>query len=66
VLASYIISFHGPTPDAPGWVLDLSAFRHLAIVPAEPVSWISTLAMVAAGAAFATGGTVAYAGRDLQ
>jgi len=66
VLASYVISFLGPALDAPGWVLDLSAFRHLAIVPAEPVSWVSTLAMVAAGAAFATGGAVAYARRDLR
>jgi ABC-2 type transport system permease protein len=65
VLASYVISFLGPALEAPDWVLDLSPFRHLAVVPAEPVAWLPTLVMIALGASFAAGGALAYVRRDL-
>lgn len=66
LVASYVVSFLGPALDAPEWVLDLSAFRHLAVVPAEPVAWVPTLVMVGVGAALAAGGALSYVRRDLQ
>jgi ABC-2 type transport system permease protein len=66
VVASYVISFLGPALDAPEWILDLSAFRHLAVVPAESIAWVASLVMVAVGTAFAAAGALAYVRRDLR
>ena len=62
----YMVELMGPALSWPDWVLDLSPYHHLALVPAETAAWtalaITTGIAVVAGAL----GLVAYAHRDLQ
>jgi ABC-2 type transport system permease protein len=51
---------------APGWVVALSPFAHLATVPAEPPDWSGTAGMLAIAAGFAVVGLWAYQRRDLR
>jgi ABC-2 type transport system permease protein len=64
--AFYVLSFLGPILDLPGWVMSLSPFDHLALVPIEPADWDGAAAMVAIAAAAALGGFAAYRVRDLR
>jgi ABC-2 type transport system permease protein len=64
-VVAYFLGFLGPAANLPDWVVSLSPFHHLATVPAEPVAWVATVVMVAAGVALAGAGFAAYARRDL-
>ncbi|WP_088285332.1 hypothetical protein [Kineosporia sp. A_224] len=50
--AGYVVELVGPALDWPGWVLDLSPFHHLALVPLEafaaaPALWLVGLGLLA-------------------
>lgn len=63
---AYLVSFIGPALDWPAWVLALSPFDHLAVVPAEAVDWPAAAVMVGAALVCTAGGFVGYARRDLR
>jgi ABC-2 type transport system permease protein len=63
---SYLVSFIGPALDWPGWVLWLSPFDHLAVVPAAPVDWQAAAVLGALAVAGTLIGFVGYARRDLR
>ena len=42
-----VVSFFGELLQLPDWVVDLSPFSHLALVPAEPLAWGPLLALFA-------------------
>jgi hypothetical protein len=60
-----VLSVVGAVLDLPGFVLDLSVFRHLAPVPARSVACTASSAMLGAAAFFAIARTVSYSRRDL-
>lgn len=62
---TFIISFLGAALHLPNWALGLSPFHHLALAPAEPVAWVSTLVMVGIATALAAAGNLAFARRDM-
>jgi ABC-2 type transport system permease protein len=64
--AFYIMSFLGPILDLPDWVMSLSPFEHLALVPVEPADWGAAGTMAGIAAAAALGGFAGYGRRDLQ
>jgi ABC-2 type transport system permease protein len=67
VLAAwYVLNFLGPALSWPSWVLDLTPFRHLAAVPAQPAAWAATAIMLAIAALELVVGIVAYERRDLR
>jgi ABC-2 type transport system permease protein len=66
VAAAYLLTFLGPIADLPGWLLDLSPIRHLALAPSEPVAWVAGLAMTGIGALAGVIGFAGYARRDLR
>ncbi len=50
---------------APQWLLDLSPFEHVALVPAQPFRTGSAAAMLAIGVAAAGAALAAFRRRDL-
>jgi len=60
-----IVQMIGPPLGWPGWVVDLSPFRHLARVPAEAFAVVPALVLLAVAAVMALGGMLAFARRDL-
>ncbi len=65
-VAGLVLSMLGPALDWPQWVLDLSPFTHLALVPAEPWASTSGLAMTAIGVLLAVVGVLGFQRRDLE
>lgn len=65
LVGTYLLSFLGPALDWPAWVLDLSPFHHLAMVPAAPAAWGPAAAMTAVGVVATAIGLAGYARRDL-
>jgi ABC-2 type transport system permease protein len=65
LVASYLLSFLAPALHWPNWVVSLSPFHHLALVPVQPVAWAATAAMVGIGLMAGGLGAVAYRHRDL-
>jgi ABC-2 type transport system permease protein len=63
---AYLVSFIGPALEWPGWVLSLSPFGHLAVVPVEAVDWTGAVVMVGLGLVGTVGGVVGYTRRDLR
>jgi len=63
---AYLMTFLGPALHLSDWMLDLSPFHHLALVPAQPVAWVSTVVMLAVAAGLVVAGSVAFAARDLR
>ena len=61
-----VVSFFGELLQLPDWVVDLSPFSHLALVPAEPLAWGPVLALLAVAAALGVAGTAALERRDLH
>jgi ABC-2 type transport system permease protein len=51
--------------DVPSWVLDLSPFHHVALVPAQDLDALAALVMLAIGAAAALAALPLFARRDL-
>jgi ABC-2 type transport system permease protein len=64
-VVGYILTLVGPALSWPQWVLNLSPFTHLALVPADPWAATSGTAMTALGVLAAAGGLVAFRRRDL-
>jgi ABC-2 type transport system permease protein len=62
---SYVLTLLGPALDWPSWVLNLSPFTHLALVPADPWAATSGLVMLGLGAALVALGMVAFDRRDI-
>lgn len=62
----YMIELIGPGLSWPNWVLDLSPYHHLALVPAEPAAWAALAVMVGIAIAATALGLLSYARRDLQ
>jgi ABC-2 type transport system permease protein len=55
----------GPALQWPQWVLNLSPFTHLALVPAEPWAWVAGLVMALIGVVLCGLGLLAFQRRDL-
>lgn len=62
----YMIDLIGPGMSWPNWVLDLSPYHQLALVPAEPAAWTPLVAMACIAAAASVLGLFSYARRDLR
>ncbi len=62
---TYVVELVGPGLDWPAWVLDLSPFHHLALVPAEPFALVPALVLTGLGLVAATVGVEAFGRRDL-
>ena len=63
--ASYLLTVLGAALRWPSWVLDLSPFTHLALVPAQPWAAASGLVITAVGLALLVLGLVAFDRRDV-
>lgn len=62
----YMVELIGPALSWPTWVLDLSPYHHLALVPAETPAWAALVVMLCIAAACGALGLLAYRRRDLQ
>lgn len=62
----FLVEMIGPGMSWPNWLLDLSPFHHLALVPAEPAGWTALVVMLCIAVAAAALGLFSYAHRDLQ
>jgi ABC-2 type transport system permease protein len=64
-VVGYVLTLVGPALKWPQWVLDLSPFTHLALVPAEPWAATSGTVMAGLGVLAAAAGLVAFRHRDI-
>jgi ABC-2 type transport system permease protein len=64
-VVGYLLTLVGPALKWPEWVLDLSPFTHLALVPAEPWAATSGIVMTGLGVVAATVGLVGFRRRDI-
>ena len=64
-VGGYLVELFGPAFDWPNWVMNLSPYHHLAMVPVEPVAWPATWALVALAIGCGALGFVGYHRRDL-
>jgi len=64
-VVGYVLAMLGPALSWPQWVLDLSPFTHLALVPAEPWAATSGTVMLALGMALAVVGFLGFRRRDV-
>lgn len=64
-VVGYLLTLVGPALKWPQWVVDLSPFTHLALVPAEPWAATSGTVMAGLGVLSATAGLVAFRHRDI-
>ncbi len=62
---SAIAIFFGPALKFPQWLLDLSPFTHLALVPLEDVSWLPPAVLTIVAVALVVLGLVAFGRRDI-
>ncbi len=60
-----VVMFFGELLRFPQWVLDISPFSHLALVPAEPFAWAPALWVLATAAGVTVAGLAALRHRDL-
>ena len=60
-----VVMFFGELLRFPQWVLDISPFSHLALVPAEPFAWAPALWVLATAAGITVAGLAALRHRDL-
>ena len=64
-VGGFVLYLLGPALKWPGWVLDLSPFSHLAMVPAQPWAGTAALVMAGLGILFAACGALAFRRRDI-
>ena len=64
-VVGYIVTLLGPALSWPAWVLDLSPFTHLALVPAVPWAATSGLVMACLGVVLLGVGLLAFNRRDV-
>ena len=62
----YLVELMGPALSWPTWVVDLSPYHHLSLVPVESAAGAAIAVMAAIAVAAAGLGLFAYARRDLQ
>jgi ABC-2 type transport system permease protein len=60
-----IVQMIGPPLGWPGWVVDLSPFHHLAMVPAQAFALTPALVLLTVAALLAVAGLRSFAHRDL-
>jgi ABC-2 type transport system permease protein len=65
VAVAFVWETVGGLLDAPGWLLDISPFHQVALVPAEPFAATAATVMVGAGLAAALAATAVFRRRDL-
>ena len=64
-VVGYIVTLLGPALSWPAWVLDVSPFTHLALVPAVPWAATSGLVMTCLGLVLLSVGLLAFSRRDV-
>ncbi|MST34319.1 hypothetical protein GHK86_16520 [Acidimicrobiaceae bacterium USS-CC1] len=62
----YLVDLIGPALSWPTWLVDLSPYHHLALVPAEPAAWAPLAVILGIGLVAGAVGLAAYARRDLE
>jgi ABC-2 type transport system permease protein len=65
-VGGFVLYLLGPALAWPSWVLDLSPFTHLAMVPAEPWAWTAAIVMSGTGVVLAVVGALAFRRRDIR
>jgi ABC-2 type transport system permease protein len=65
VTVAFVWQLVGSLLGAPGWLVDLTPFAHVGLVPEEPFRTGAAVVMVAIGVAAALGGLAAFRRRDL-
>ena len=65
VALTYVLELIGALLKAPGWMLDLSPFHHLAAVPIAPVNARAAIVMLTMAAVLVAVGVVAFERRDI-
>jgi ABC-2 type transport system permease protein len=65
-VGGFLLQVIAQSAGAPGWVVDLSPFAHLALVPVAPPNLSPTLAMVGIALAMAAAGSAGFHRRDLR
>ncbi|HEY5248315.1 MAG TPA: ABC transporter permease, partial [Dermatophilaceae bacterium] len=64
-VVGYVVSLLGPALSWPAWVLNLSPFTHLALVPAVPWAATAGIVMTCLGLVLVAAGLLAFNRRDL-
>ena len=64
-VVGYLVTLLGPALSWPSWILNLSPFTHLALVPAVPWAAASGIVMTCLGLAFLGVGLLAFQRRDV-
>jgi ABC-2 type transport system permease protein len=65
-VGGFLLQVIAVTAGAPGWIVDLSPFAHLALVPVDAPNWPATLVMLSIALIMATLGSVGFQRRDLR
>jgi ABC-2 type transport system permease protein len=65
VVGGFLVNVIMKTTNAPGWVVNLSPWTHLAAVPATPPNWAATTIFLLIGAILTALGVYGYVQRDL-
>lgn len=65
VVVAYVLSFAGPALDLPGWVVGISPFYHVALVPVNDFAMTQGLVMLAVAVLGTVVGWVAFNRRDV-
>lgn len=62
----YLVDLIGPALSWPTWVVDLSPYQHLALVPVQSAAWTATVVILSIAVTAGAIGLATYARRDLQ
>jgi ABC-2 type transport system permease protein len=65
VVVTYVLQIVGPALELPGWVIGISPFYHLALVPVADYAWTQGVVMTGLAVAASALGMAAFNRRDL-
>jgi ABC-2 type transport system permease protein len=65
IVGGFVVNVVIQTTKAPGWVVNLSPWAHLAAVPDTPPNWVATSFFLLIGAILTGLGVYGYVQRDL-
>jgi ABC-2 type transport system permease protein len=65
VVGGFLLNIVAQNAAAPGWLMTLSPFGHLSLVPNAPPDWAAILTLTGIGALVCAVGVGGYARRDL-